>query len=42
VVLWGRERSRAVHGIFLSAGFEFGPGADDHDDDRERGGRLAH
>ena len=42
VVLWGREKSRAVHRVLLSFGFEFGPGADDHDDDRERAGRLAH
>ena len=42
VVLWGREKSRAVHSVLLSFGFEFGKGADDHDDDRERGGRLAH
>lgn len=40
VVLWGIERSRAVHTIILSAGFEFGKGADDHDDDRERAGRM--
>jgi hypothetical protein len=42
VVLWGSEKSQAVHTIVLSIGFEFGKGADDHDDDRERGGRLAH
>jgi len=42
VVLWGTEKSQAVHSIILSIGFEFGEGADDHDDDRERGGRLAH
>lgn len=40
VALWGTERSRGVHGLFLSVGFEFGPGADDHDDDRERAGQL--
>jgi hypothetical protein len=42
VALWGTERGRSVHGFVLSVGFEFGEGADDHDDDRERGGRLAH
>jgi hypothetical protein len=42
VVLWGSEGGRSVHTVVLSIGFEFGPGADDHDDDRERGGRLAH
>lgn len=41
-IMWGRERSKSVHSLFLSVGFEFGAGADDHDDDRERGGRLAH
>ncbi len=40
VALWGTERSRPVHGLVLSVGFEFGEGADDHDDDRERAGRL--
>jgi hypothetical protein len=42
VALWGTERSRSVRGIFVSIGFEFGEGADDHDDDRERAGRMAH
>lgn len=42
VAHWGAEPGRAVHGIFVSAGFEFGSGADDHDDDHERGGQLAH
>jgi hypothetical protein len=42
VVLWGTEKGRGVHSFVLSVGFEFGKGADDHDDDRERGGRLAH
>lgn len=42
VALWGTERSQPVHSLVLSIGFEFGPGADDHDDDRERAGRLAH
>ncbi|HET7538018.1 MAG TPA: hypothetical protein VFJ90_16275 [Candidatus Didemnitutus sp.] len=41
VALWGTERGRAIEGIFVSIGFEFGKGADDHDDDRERGGGLA-
>jgi hypothetical protein len=42
VALWGTERNRSVHGLIVSVGFEFGEGADDHDDERERGGRLAH
>jgi hypothetical protein len=42
VALWGTERGRSVHGLSISVGFEFGPGADDHDDDRERAGRLGH
>lgn len=42
VVMWGRERQRSTETFLLSIGFEFGAGADDHDDDRERGGRLAH
>lgn len=40
-IMWGSEQHQAVHSLFLSVGFEFGAGADDHDDDRERGGRLA-
>jgi hypothetical protein len=40
VVLWGTERHKNIRSVFLTVGFEFGAGADDHDDDRERGGRL--
>lgn len=40
VALLGTEHGRAVHTLSVFAGFEFGKGADDHDDDRERGGRL--
>lgn len=42
VLMWGTERGHAIRSVVLSIGFEFGQGADDHDDEeRERGSRLA-